>query len=53
MELHRERAYSPQEVASWLMEAGFMLRDVLDAATLRRATVCPSRVIVVAQKVLH
>lgn len=50
IERHCERAYSPQQVARWLMEAGFMIRDVLDAKTLRKATFCPARIIVVAQK---
>jgi SAM-dependent methyltransferase len=50
VELHRERAFAPHEVAAWLMNAGFVLREVLDATTLRRVTVCPTRVIVVAQR---
>jgi SAM-dependent methyltransferase len=50
VEVHRERAYSPREVAAWLMDAGFVLREVLDAATLRRAGACPPRIIVVAHK---
>ena len=50
VELHRERAYSPRQVASWLLDAGFVLREVLDAATLRQAVGCPSRIIVVAHK---
>jgi SAM-dependent methyltransferase len=52
IERHRERAYWPREVAAALMDAGFVLRDVVDAATLRRATTCPSRVIVIARKPL-
>lgn len=50
VEHHCERAYTPREVADWLMNAGFVLRDVIDASTLRRAIACPTRVIVVAQK---
>jgi SAM-dependent methyltransferase len=50
LELHRERTYWPRDVATWLMEAGLVLRDVLDAATLRDATACHRRIIVVAQK---
>jgi SAM-dependent methyltransferase len=50
VEWHCERAYWPQHVASWLMDAGFILRDVLDAKTLLKATFCPTRMIVVAQK---
>ena len=50
LELHRERTYWPRDVATWLMDAGLVLRDVLDAGTLRRATACHRRVIVVAQR---
>jgi SAM-dependent methyltransferase len=50
IERHCERTYYPQQVASWLIDAGFVIRDVLDAKTLRKATFCPSRIIVVAQK---
>ncbi|HXV84950.1 MAG TPA: hypothetical protein VEG60_34325, partial [Candidatus Binatia bacterium] len=50
LEAHRERAYSPVEVGRWLMEASFTIRGVHDAATLRIATGCPQRIIVIAQK---
>ena len=50
IERHCERAYWPRQVASWLMDAGFIIRDVLDAKTLRKATFCPTRIIVVTQK---
>ena len=50
LELHLERAYWPRDVATWLMDAGLILRDVLDAVTLRPATACHRRIIVVAQK---
>jgi SAM-dependent methyltransferase len=50
LEAHRERAYSPVEVGRWLMDAGFVIRGIHDAATLRIATGCPPRIIVVAQK---
>jgi SAM-dependent methyltransferase len=50
LELHLERAYWPDDVATWLMDAGLVLRDVLDAATLRHATSCHRRIIIVAQK---
>lgn len=50
LEAHRERAYSPGEVGRWLLDAGFILRGVHDAATLRIATGCPQRIIVVARK---
>jgi trans-aconitate methyltransferase len=51
-ESHVERAYSPLQVAQWLKAAGFVIRDILDARTLRVATECPARIIVVAQKQL-
>jgi len=50
LEAHRERAYTPTEVARWLMDGGFLIRAVHDAATLRIATGCPQRIIVLAQK---
>jgi len=49
-ELHRERTYAPDEVGSWLMESGFLIRGVLDAATLRVANECPPRMLVIASK---
>lgn len=52
LEAHRERAYSPAEVGRWLMDGGFLIRAVHDAITLRMATGCPQRVIVVARKKL-
>jgi SAM-dependent methyltransferase len=50
VEAHRERAYSPIEAGRWLMDAGFVIRGVHDATTLRFARSCPPRVIMVAQK---
>jgi SAM-dependent methyltransferase len=50
VEAHRERAYSTLEVGRWLMDAGFIIRGVHDAATLRMATDCPPRIIVIARK---
>ena len=50
VEAHRERTYSPLEAGRWLMDAGFMIRGIHDAATLRIATGCPQRVIIIAQK---
>ena len=50
LEAHRERAYSPAEVGRWLMDGGFLIRGVHDAVTLRMATGCPQRIIVIAQK---
>jgi SAM-dependent methyltransferase len=49
-EKHRERAYRPAEVARALMDAGFVLREVLDAETLARPRGCPGRVWVIAKK---
>jgi outer membrane protein OmpA-like peptidoglycan-associated protein len=50
LEVHWERAYSLREVGRWLLEAGFVIRGIHDAATLRVARGCPPRIIVVAQK---
>jgi len=50
VEFHRERAYAPRDVAAWLADAGFILRDVLDARTLERAAHCPTRAIAIAKK---
>lgn len=50
LEAHRERAYSPVEVGRWLVDEGFLIRAVHDAATLRTATGCPPRIIVIARK---
>ncbi len=49
VEEHRERAYTLAEVGRWLMEAGFAIRGVHDEATLRHASVCPPRAIVIAR----
>jgi SAM-dependent methyltransferase len=45
-----ERAYGAVELGKWLAWAGFTIRGVHDEATLRIATNCPPRIIVVAQK---
>ena len=50
LEAHRERAYSPVEVGRWLMDEGFLIRGVHDAATLRMATGCPQRILVIVRK---
>jgi SAM-dependent methyltransferase len=50
IEVHQERSYSPAEVGRWLMDAGLVIRGVYDAATLRMATGCPPRIVVLAQK---
>jgi SAM-dependent methyltransferase len=49
-ECHVERAYSPLQVARWLEAAGFTIRDILDARSLRMAVACPPRIIIIAQK---
>jgi SAM-dependent methyltransferase len=49
-EVVRERAYSPREVGRWLLDVGFVIRGIHDAATLHVASGCPPRIIVVAQK---
>jgi SAM-dependent methyltransferase len=51
LEIYRERAYSFAEVGRWLLDAGFVIRGVHDALTLKSASECPPRIIVVAQKV--
>jgi SAM-dependent methyltransferase len=51
LEIYRERAYSSAEVGRWLMDAGFIIRGVHDALTLKPASGCPARIIVVAQKI--
>ena len=50
VEEHRERAYSPSEVGRALLDSGFIIKGVVDFASLRTATECPPRVIVVAMK---
>jgi hypothetical protein len=50
VEVHRERAYSFDEVDRWLLDAGFVIRGVHNALTLESASWCPARIIVIAQK---
>ena len=50
MELHTERTYALKDIARWLAECGFIVREVLDAARNEHLTSCPRRVVVVAQK---
>jgi SAM-dependent methyltransferase len=50
VELHVERAYSPAEVGRLLLDAGFVIRGVLDAVSLRSPGRCPPRLLVVARK---
>ena len=50
IELHTERTYEPSDIAKWLSETGFIVREVRDATTLKGMSFCPRRVVVVAQK---
>ncbi|MCK6620983.1 MAG: methyltransferase domain-containing protein [Calditrichaceae bacterium] len=50
IEVHKERLYSPGEVCRWMQQAGFLIRGIHNAVTLQAATKCPSRVIIIAQK---
>jgi len=50
VEEHLERAWLPAHVARWLDDAGFVIRGVYDAATLRPASGCAPRLIFVAQR---
>jgi SAM-dependent methyltransferase len=50
VEAHCERAYSPEEIGQALLEAGFVIRGIHDAMTLRMPGHCSPRIIVVATK---
>jgi SAM-dependent methyltransferase len=50
IEMHRERVYPPEAVCRWLQEAGFVLRGLHDAATLRVTEKCPPRVIIIVKR---
>lgn len=50
LEVHEERAWAPDELAGALRRAGFLVRAVHDAITLRAATRCPPRLLVLAQR---
>ncbi len=50
MEVFKERAYSPREIGRALLESGFVIRGVHDAATMAMAKGCPQRIIVVATR---
>jgi SAM-dependent methyltransferase len=50
VEWHRERAFAPAEVGRALLDAGFVIRGVHDAQTLRPAWHCVPRMVVLAQK---
>jgi hypothetical protein len=47
---HVERLYGLSQVARWLRAAAFVIRDILDARTLRIDAGCPQRIMMVAQK---
>ncbi len=51
LEFHHERAYAFEEVGRWLMDAGFVMRGVHDEQTLLPASGCPTRIIIIAEKV--
>ena len=53
IELHRERAYTPQEMGRALTEASLIVRTVRDAVSLQPAASCVPRLLVVAQKPSH
>jgi hypothetical protein len=50
VEVHVERAYTPDEVGRALLDSGFVIRGVVDAVTLRAPRTCPPRLLVVARK---
>jgi SAM-dependent methyltransferase len=50
VELHHERAYTPEEMGRALAGAGLIIRTVRDAITLRPAVTCLPRLRIVAQK---
>jgi SAM-dependent methyltransferase len=50
IELHSERTYEPRDIAQWLSDCGFIVREVLDAKARSGSLFCPRRVVVVAQK---
>ena len=50
LEVHVGRGYSPLQLSRCLRDAGFLIRGIHDADTLRMAAGCPARVILVARK---
>src|SRR5262245_9513304 len=50
LEVQRDGAYSFADIGRWLMDAGFVIRGVHDALTLKPASGCPGRSIFIAQK---
>ncbi len=51
IELHRERAFTVEELGRALHEAGFIVRGVHDATTLAPATRCVPRLLVLARRI--
>jgi SAM-dependent methyltransferase len=49
-ERHMERAYAPVDIIRWLRGAGFLVRGILDAATLEPAHRNSTRILVVARR---
>lgn len=52
IELHRERAFTPEELGRALHRAGFTVRGVHDATTLAPATRCVPRLLVLARRIM-
>lgn len=50
VETYRERTYAPQEIGNALLEAGFVIRGIHDAQTLKTPSDGQPRIIVVARK---
>jgi SAM-dependent methyltransferase len=50
IEMHVERAYPPAQVGRLLIDAGFVIRGVHDACSLRVSAARPDRLIIVARK---
>lgn len=50
VERHAERAYEPAQVGQALLAAGLLIRGVHEESTLRPASVCAPRLIVLARK---
>lgn len=51
VELHRERAFTAEELGTALHEAGFAVRGVHDATTLAPATRCVPRLLILARRI--
>ncbi len=51
IELHRERAFTAEELETALRKAGFVVRGVHDATTLAPATQCAPRLLILAMRI--